>query len=206
MYVCKNGVFKNFKKKFTGKHLCQRFVFNKVAGLKPATLLKKRLWHSCFLVNFMKILRTLFLQGISGGCFFLLQTLHETEISMSAYYYDMCKIYKFRNITLATVKGLIRIKFLTSDKLNSTYFLIFVLNVFTQSIAKKNYTKSGKYIKLLPRKENLAHQLDISKNIHFKKSREKDLSQEFLLSVGICSHFAFAVFHQLLSYSFVKRK
>ena len=24
--------------------------FNKVEGLRPATLLKKRLWHSCFLV------------------------------------------------------------------------------------------------------------------------------------------------------------
>ena len=29
--------------KFTGKHLCQSLFFNKVAGLRPATLLKKRL-------------------------------------------------------------------------------------------------------------------------------------------------------------------
>ena len=29
--------------KFTGKHLCQSLFFNKVAGLKLATLLKKRL-------------------------------------------------------------------------------------------------------------------------------------------------------------------
>ena len=28
-------------------------------GLKPATLLKKRLWYRCFPVNFMKFLRTL---------------------------------------------------------------------------------------------------------------------------------------------------
>ena len=180
MYVCKNGVLKNFTK-FTGKHLCQRLVFNKVAGLRPATLLRERLWHSCFPVNFMKFLRTLFLQGISGDCFFLLQTLHKTEISMFACYYVMCKISKFRNITLGTVKGLIRIKFLAGDKLNSTYFLIFVLNMFTQSIAKKYYTKSGKYIELLLRKENLAQQSDVSKNIHFKKSREKDLFQEFFL-------------------------
>ena len=27
---------------------------------RPATLLKKRLWHRCFLVNFVKFLRTLF--------------------------------------------------------------------------------------------------------------------------------------------------
>ena len=42
--------------KFTGKHLC----------LSPATLLKKILWHSCFPVSFAKVLRTSFLQNISG--------------------------------------------------------------------------------------------------------------------------------------------
>ena len=34
--------------------------FNKGAGLRPATLLKKRLWHRCFRVNFAKFLRTPF--------------------------------------------------------------------------------------------------------------------------------------------------
>ena len=29
-------------------------------GFKPATLLKERLWHRCFLVNFVKFLRTPF--------------------------------------------------------------------------------------------------------------------------------------------------
>ena len=37
--------------------------------LRPATLLKKRLWHRCFPVNFAKFLRTPFLQNTSGGCF-----------------------------------------------------------------------------------------------------------------------------------------
>ena len=32
-------VLRNFTK-FTGKHLCQSLFFNKVAGLRPATLLK----------------------------------------------------------------------------------------------------------------------------------------------------------------------
>ena len=36
--------------------------FNKVAGLRPATLLKKRLWHRCFPVNLAKLLRTPFSQ------------------------------------------------------------------------------------------------------------------------------------------------
>ena len=32
----------------------------------PATLLKKRLWHRCFPVNFLNFLRTPFLQNTSG--------------------------------------------------------------------------------------------------------------------------------------------
>ena len=57
---CKKGVLRNFTK-FTGKHLCQGLFFNKVAGLRPATLLKKRPWHRCFPVNFTKFLRKPFL-------------------------------------------------------------------------------------------------------------------------------------------------
>ena len=56
---CIRGVLRNFTK-FTGKHLCQTFLFNNVAGLRPATLLKKRLWRRCFPVNFVKFLRTPF--------------------------------------------------------------------------------------------------------------------------------------------------
>ena len=52
------GVLSNFAK-FTGKHKCQSPLFNKVVG-RPATLLKKRLWHRCFPVNFAKFLRTPF--------------------------------------------------------------------------------------------------------------------------------------------------
>ena len=33
---------------------------------RPATLLRKRLWHKCFPVNFAKFLRTPFLQNTSG--------------------------------------------------------------------------------------------------------------------------------------------
>ena len=37
-------------------------LFNKVAGLRPATLLKKSFWRWCFPVNFAKFLKTLFLK------------------------------------------------------------------------------------------------------------------------------------------------
>ena len=60
--VLKKGDLKNFAK-FTGKHLCQSLIFNKVAGI--ATLLKRRLWHRCFSVNFEKFLRARFLQSTS---------------------------------------------------------------------------------------------------------------------------------------------
>ena len=61
----KKSVFRNFAK-LTGKHLCQSFFFNKVAGLMAATLFKTNLWHSCFPVNFLKFIRTPFLQNTSG--------------------------------------------------------------------------------------------------------------------------------------------
>ena len=53
-------VLRNFSK-FTGKHVCQSLLFN-----KAATLLKKRLWHRRFPVNFAKFLRAIFLQNTSG--------------------------------------------------------------------------------------------------------------------------------------------
>ena len=56
---CRKGVLRNFAK-FTGKHLCQNLFFNKVASLRSATLLKRRLWRRCFPVSFAKFLRTPF--------------------------------------------------------------------------------------------------------------------------------------------------
>ena len=60
----KKGVLRNFAK-FTGKHLCQSLFFNKVAGAS-CNVIKKRLWHRCFPVNFAKFLRTPFSQNASG--------------------------------------------------------------------------------------------------------------------------------------------
>ena len=58
------GVLKNFAK-FTGKHLCQDLFFNKVAGLRPATLSKKkRTLAQVFSCEFCE-----FSQNTSGGCF-----------------------------------------------------------------------------------------------------------------------------------------
>ena len=53
---CIKGVLKNFEK-FTGKHRCQDLFFDKASGLH---FIKKRPQHRCFLVNFVKFLRTFF--------------------------------------------------------------------------------------------------------------------------------------------------
>ena len=64
----KKDVRRNFVK-FTEKHLFQSLFLNKVAFLKSATLLKKRLRHRCFPVNFAKFLRIPFYRTSLGNCF-----------------------------------------------------------------------------------------------------------------------------------------
>ena len=49
----KKGILRNFAR-YTERNLCQSLFFNKVAGLRPITLLKMRLWHRCFPDNFIK--------------------------------------------------------------------------------------------------------------------------------------------------------
>ena len=62
----RKGVLGNFAK-LTRKRQYQSLFFNKAEeGLRPATLLKKKLWHSSFPVNFGKFLRTSLLQNTSG--------------------------------------------------------------------------------------------------------------------------------------------
>ena len=59
----KEGVVKNFAK--FKRNTCARVSFLiklQAWGLRPATLLKVRLWHKCFPVNFDKFLRRSFLR------------------------------------------------------------------------------------------------------------------------------------------------
>ena len=55
---------KKVLQKFTGKHLCRNHFLNKVIDLQGAPLLKKRLWHRCFPVNFVKFVRKPILKSI----------------------------------------------------------------------------------------------------------------------------------------------
>ena len=61
----KKGVLKNFAK-IVGKHLCQSLFFKKVAGLRPATLLKNETLAQVFSCEFCEISKnTSFLQNTS---------------------------------------------------------------------------------------------------------------------------------------------
>ena len=60
--------------KFTGKHLCQRFYFSKIAG-QAYNFIKKSLWYRYFPTNFAKFLRTTFLQNTSGRLLLNLLTI-----------------------------------------------------------------------------------------------------------------------------------
>ena len=63
----KKCVLKKFHKIHLKTPMLESY-FNRVSGLRAVTLLKKRFQHRCFRVNFMKFLRTTFLQNTSVIC------------------------------------------------------------------------------------------------------------------------------------------
>ena len=91
---CKEEVLENFAK-FTLRHLCQTLFLNKVAGLRPATLLKKRLSHRWFPVNFAKFPRTPFLKNTSGGCFWIFKLTKMVLFSKGPFYAFLCVFMRF---------------------------------------------------------------------------------------------------------------
>ena len=92
----KKSVLRNFTK-FAGKHLYQSLFFNKVAGLRPATLLRKSLLYICFPVNFVKFLTTPFVQNTSGR---LLLCFEHTQIFLISHF-----IYHFRYYMIIDYRG-----------------------------------------------------------------------------------------------------
>ena len=69
------------------ENTCARVSF--LIKKRPATLLKRRLWHRCFPVNFVKFLRTPFLQNTSGRLLLLWIKL-QTYITESDTAVDGC--------------------------------------------------------------------------------------------------------------------
>ena len=64
--VLSKGVLKN-SSKITGKHLWQSLFFNKVAGLRPATLLKKETLTQVFSCKFCETFINSFFYRIPSG-------------------------------------------------------------------------------------------------------------------------------------------
>ena len=111
---CEKGALKNFAIN-SQENTCARVsFFNKVAGLRPATLLKKRLRHRCFPVTFTKFLRTTF----------LIEHLRATASSKNAYFHCDPSIKKCRCIRIG--KNKIRIK--NSEKMAIGIYLFKVNN------------------------------------------------------------------------------
>ena len=84
-----------------------------MAGLRPATLLKKRLWYRCFPVNFAKFLGTPFLQNTSGRL--LLYTIiehiwksYEENKQKELYFSRLLMVFDvFKADTLDNIKALL---------------------------------------------------------------------------------------------------
>ena len=57
--LCKIVIQRNFEK-FTGKHLNGSLLYNIIEGVRSAAILRNRLRHRCFPLNFAEFLRTAF--------------------------------------------------------------------------------------------------------------------------------------------------
>ena len=106
--------------------MCQSIFFNKVAGLRYATLLKKRLWDMCFLVNIAKFLRTLFYRIRLGDCFCISNKVlcfHER--------YVICLYKELRMMEMLLMTSIV-----------ITYFLVLIFNFFLrqQWVARRRNT------------------------------------------------------------------
>ena len=83
----KKGTLRKFTK-FRGKHQCQGLFFNKVAGLRLATLLKKKLWHRCFPLNFATLLRTPFLENNFGRLPLMRMPSLKVHLALQTWYHS----------------------------------------------------------------------------------------------------------------------
>ena len=112
------GVLRNFTK-FTGKPMCTSLFFNKVAVLRPetllkrdsgtdvflrsATLFKKRLWHRGFPVNLAKFQRTPPVAA-SVCCRRRVPPVKIEKLKAFIKYYDIAILFtKTKNINLVTL-------------------------------------------------------------------------------------------------------
>ena len=96
---------------------CNIFVY---ADQRPATLLKKRLWHKCFPVNFARFLRTPFLQSTSGRLLLSVNKFSKLSIKVASAFREIA--VKLLQITLPFSHNQTVISFPTKWGINSKRF------------------------------------------------------------------------------------
>ena len=131
---CKKSALWNFAK-LIGKHLCQILFFNKVAGLRPATLLKKRLSHRCFLVNFAKFLILPFLQNTFGQLLLYIPALWIIDVYEICYNFVLSLIFTLPNCSKHKQRKGYDWFILTS--FSGEREKLFIKNVFPQYLVSK---------------------------------------------------------------------
>ena len=90
------------------ENTCARVSFLIKLQTRPATLLKKRLWHRCFPVNFVKFLRTPFLQNTTGRlllisddskyCFGFMLHFRVQDHNFYSIFHNLSNLYNYINI------------------------------------------------------------------------------------------------------------
>ena len=144
-----------------GKHLCQSLFFNKVADLKPATLLKKRLWQRCFPVIFVEFLRTGFYRTPLGDCFCIeITRIKKRQKELSGDYIIAKRVSCFKmfwnfslNICFCKVEGHRNFeKFLRTHFLQNTSGSLLLnesMSIFTTFRSTEKQSGSGSFTKQL---------------------------------------------------------
>ena len=133
-------VFLEISHKFTRKHLCQSLFFNKVAGLRPVTLLKKRLWHRCFPVYFAIFIRTPFYKTSLDDCFYWFPTsrINLLETLMIANDDSMIPIHINRNQLMISLR----------EKCPNTEFFLVLTFLYSVRIQENTDQKNLRISKL----------------------------------------------------------
>ena len=72
-----------------------QFFFNKIAALRPANLLKKRLWHRCFPVNFLQFITALFFIEHHNLHWSKKQTIEKKNIRIASTYFSLNSKFSF---------------------------------------------------------------------------------------------------------------
>ena len=112
------SVRKGVLKKSSQENTCARVFFLIKLQTKPATLLKKRLWHRSFPANYVKFLKTPFLQNTSGRLLLKIASLDLTS--------------KFLNLKIHCVKS-VQIR-----SYSGQHFPAFGLNMERYSVWRDN--------------------------------------------------------------------